>query len=1598
MKSNFTINDVNLNVPPTDISVTSRRNVGTHEYLRDNASFAFKTRYAYTAYNIVLQFDIDNEEDMLNLVKLSTQLDIYPFCFIKSERLESLIPHTFKSSNGYHIWGIQQFQLVQSFDSPNVVTLVLELLFFNYLPMAKDFYFKHLLIREDAPNTKFSGNNKVEQPKKTIVVVNENNPVAVDKDGNKTSLFNEYFKRDTESRYNEVAKFYTPKVRRIDPSDKEDITKPSDVFISYKEFLPDLPPNHKELLAMTPPQLTILDYSNPQTTGIRPRDYTNRKEGDEEYKSKLYLVERTMVDRNGNKKSCNDHFRAFQSISITRENNFAEHYMSGLHTPTLQYMGKGKTELNIVIEYDIGLNPIAMPVDIDGNPLDFIKFAQMYIESNSIRLRGYDAINNIQIESFLTKLCPSYSFVLNGFSETDTDGNQGIRTSYYNFYGTDTREMLSKRRLDALKNTGEKEKTPTRGGKIKPDPDSRGSLTDNQDGFANKNLSDLEDKIQQGGAYSTTPSSNELGYLAAQSESQSNPGRVSNGAGDHGGKSYGVYQFASGEGVPQQYVAWSSKYGSEFAGLTVNSPAFISKWQEIAIRDPSGFKEDQHAFTKKIYYDVAVRKLENAGYDVSSLGPGAQEIIWSTALHLGAGSDAMLNALEGASNNLTESEFISRVQDYKYDNVRTLFRSSPKLWNGLKNRFVDEKEAALRIGKTAGGPQDPNSTNTQEPLAETTPTDASKVKEDAIQDAFERDIRSFTEDAIPDLLINERLGIANEELKHLNITDSRVLSPFFFLSFNTYYNRNDVLRYYNIIKDNISSEDMLKMTNDELKSRTTEIEKQQQIEKQAIEDAKLYAAEPDGLVEKLISDTFLNLKKFLETEEIRIENRRQNKYAAHAVNTSNVDVQNAEYFDDDIFKIIENEEVDPFNQTHQAIYQSKDMAAPIESGLDLAFPTIKVYLVRSNDIDSLSNFTNRPNEFYELKGVVEVDLITNDDDSPIDYFEMTIDNPGSCYTDESVIYNDYHNTRDNRRSGTTGESNIEIDQIRLSVGTRLHVRAGYGNDINALETVFNGVVTSVEPFNQTETTLRIAAESFGRELLSQQYAEDMQDEFFWSSDTIEVISTLLFTKEIEHFGEWKVGNNDPENNFGFFTRPWYKSHVLTNIYILNINDDDFSAGLTGIDHWFGGRQNEYSFNLYKLTPWEGLKEMEFRHPGLLAKPIMYGDRMSFFFGMKEQLCLRKDLSYALQKADDVDGIHVPYTNIVLDDIINPPSDSLYEQTRHTRFRPACNFHIFTSDNNIIFDGLKLTSDFYTEVNVKYWTELSQVDEEDEDNPQSGSIDKDREFSYRKMKLDDTIRPADTRTCEFISVGADGEYMAVRYGSVFLRKEVERMYDGQIILIGNASIKAGDYAALLDDNRGLSGFIKIRECKHSWSKDQGYVTIITPGCAAEEYMIDYSYLFERLFSASSLAYGIKVRPNFIQHNESNAGMYSIANTLYKESAQDQSEASDIPAVVGTGTWLAGGYKFVRNPITATIWVAVGVAMLVGLSPIYENFVNSRQPVRLFPLYLNNNAYIGGISGFQTATFGDDFWIKMGMAGESISNAIMSSGAPGVSLSL
>jgi hypothetical protein len=185
-----------------------------------------------------------------------------------------------------------------------------------------------------------------------------------------------------------------------------------------------------------------------------------------------------------------------------------------------------------------------------------------------------------------------------------------------------------------------------------------------------------------------------IGGLSEKYESKGDPGAI--GHDRTGGWSYGTYQLAHDNA--KKFVE-SSPYAKEFRGLAFNSEAWRNKWKAAAKKDPKGFAAAQHGFIEKTHYAPQEKKIEKSGLSLAGYSDVLKDVIWSTAVQHGSGTDIVVKALKAVGKGAKEADVIKKIYEYRWGGGKRFASSTPAVRNAVKNRFFGkggEQETALK--------------------------------------------------------------------------------------------------------------------------------------------------------------------------------------------------------------------------------------------------------------------------------------------------------------------------------------------------------------------------------------------------------------------------------------------------------------------------------------------------------------------------------------------------------------------------------------------------------------------------------------------------------------------------------------------------------------------------------------------------------------------------------------------------------------------------------------------------------------------------------------------------------------------------------------
>lgn len=149
----FFINDIKLLINPSDIVSLDDDYVVEETFLRSHGVFAHKSRHANSKIKITLPFEVpplstaaSKDEPNHQYIRLITQVSHYPFCFIKSNRVRTYVSPSSLSETEYMIFAVDEVRVTQDVTLGNMLILELVLIFFNHIPLIKDFQFTDKIV------------------------------------------------------------------------------------------------------------------------------------------------------------------------------------------------------------------------------------------------------------------------------------------------------------------------------------------------------------------------------------------------------------------------------------------------------------------------------------------------------------------------------------------------------------------------------------------------------------------------------------------------------------------------------------------------------------------------------------------------------------------------------------------------------------------------------------------------------------------------------------------------------------------------------------------------------------------------------------------------------------------------------------------------------------------------------------------------------------------------------------------------------------------------------------------------------------------------------------------------------------------------------------------------------------------------------------------------------------------------------------------------------------------------------------------------------------------------------------------------------------
>lgn len=339
------------------------------------------------------------------------------------------------------------------------------------------------------------------------------------------------------------------------------------------------------------------------------------------------------------------------------------------------------------------------------------------------------------------------------------------------------------------------------------------------------------------------------------------------------------------------------------------------------------------------------------------------------------------------------------------------------------------------------------------------------------------------------------------------------------------------------------------------------------------------------------------------------------------------------------------------------------------------------------------------------------------------------------------------------------------------------------------------------------------------------------------------------------------------SNFGFALADWFKLSGIIGSFIpaqasVKGEFDLSSAGqlrklwrvYKDPKSYIGSKKltvDESEYNAKNKKIWEVFYEMSLRHPGWIYGAKPYGTKLEYrmFFGTPTQRYWAKPASefffqrinnlrrYLTSNEGSLNSIRVGWQTLYgaeswnkeYDEVVNSNSDPAYStalieirfRTKmvreyllglENRFIPFRRHHLVTSEADIVSNSIRVsTKGFANAVNVNYYTP-----------------DGDEKWKSLQLKANSSIPDNDIVMTD-IDLGNNvrGRASAMRYGQGSLLYLTRKMYDGELLLLGNSRIRPWDVCIVKDSINSMVGPIEVRSVVHMFSHETGFLTEITP---------------------------------------------------------------------------------------------------------------------------------------------------------------------------
>lgn len=386
------------------------------------------------------------------------------------------------------------------------------------------------------------------------------------------------------------------------------------------------------------------------------------------------------------------------------------------------------------------------------------------------------------------------------------------------------------------------------------------------------------------------------------------------------------------------------------------------------------------------------------------------------------------------------------------------------------------------------------------------------------------------------------------------------------------------------------------------------------------------------------------------------------------------------------------------------------------------------------------------------------------------------------------------------------------DTIDVREGCRIHIRMGYGSNPSRLTTTFNGVIAEVEEYGDQ---LRFTAQSDGAELLSQVMSTSDTEKngiFKFQCEASNIIASIM-TERINKFTNsmykgWGEPSKYGIESFGLpigkigITPTFAQDQldITKNIYLGRYKPYLFTEHLSV----FGkDGENNFQFRLGGKYAWDVFQQCAQILPEFVCQPVYHQFESRIFYGLP---------FFPVRYRYDI-------------------GNSLKLETWTESCKTFAQLHMVTSSQDIILNKMKASKRNFSPNAIGLYTSGSGG--KTKKTPVLYS-DRTMDWSKQSTKVYDT-----TIVQNLLGLDDAYEFLGIRPGRTQatnvcksnLIEQWKQTYKGEVVIIGDSTIKPLDYIYIEDTTKNIQGLSTVRSVIHSISGDAGFTTSYVPGLIA-----------------------------------------------------------------------------------------------------------------------------------------------------------------------